>query len=195
MHKNHQATKYFIKFQQLATHVRWGDAALHRQAYNGLVKCIKNDMVHHGKPNTLIGLHGLAQAINAHYWECKAEIAHETGNPGPSSTNLNSKPDPKPDSHPGNTSSKSKNNSGSMQNKGSTSEQKEPASDALPKLGKDSKLTPWEHQHHMDNKLCIFCGTAGHIAKDCAKAASSKAHAVKTEQENSESSTSAPKKD
>jgi len=31
--------------------------------------------------------------------------------------------------------------------------------------------------------------------KDCAKAASSKARAVKTEQENSESSTSASKKD
>src|SRR5882724_7390053 len=27
MHENHQATKYFIKFQQLATRVQWGDAA------------------------------------------------------------------------------------------------------------------------------------------------------------------------
>ena len=112
-------------------------------------------MVHHSKPNTLIGLHGLSQAIDTHYWEHKAEIAHETGNPGPSSTKPNSKPDLKPDSHPGNTSSQSKNNSGLMQNIGSTSEQKEPASDALPKLGKDGKLTPQEHQHHMDNKLCF----------------------------------------
>src|SRR5882724_10110475 len=36
MHESHQATKYFIKFQQLAAHVQWGEAALHRQAYNGL---------------------------------------------------------------------------------------------------------------------------------------------------------------
>ena len=28
MHENHQATKYFIKFQQLAARVQWGNAAL-----------------------------------------------------------------------------------------------------------------------------------------------------------------------
>ena len=70
MQENHQATKYLIKFQQLATQVKWGDAELHRQAYNGLAKCIKNNMVHHGKPNALVSLHGLAQAMDTHYWEC-----------------------------------------------------------------------------------------------------------------------------
>src|SRR5882724_5099902 len=43
MHKCNQATKYFIKFQQLATHIEWGNAALCRQAYNGLAKHIKDD--------------------------------------------------------------------------------------------------------------------------------------------------------
>src|SRR5882724_4156957 len=38
MHNSHQATKYFIKLQQLASRVQWGKAALHRQAYNGLAK-------------------------------------------------------------------------------------------------------------------------------------------------------------
>src|SRR5882724_4271180 len=38
MHNSHQATKYFIKFQQLASRVQWGEAALCRQAYNGLAK-------------------------------------------------------------------------------------------------------------------------------------------------------------
>src|SRR5882724_1007003 len=47
--------KYFIKFQQLAVHVEWGDAALCRQVYNGLAKHIKDDMVYHNKPNTLTG--------------------------------------------------------------------------------------------------------------------------------------------
>ena len=40
MHENHQVTKYFIKFQQLASCVQWGEAALCRQAYNGLAKHI-----------------------------------------------------------------------------------------------------------------------------------------------------------
>jgi len=69
MHESHQAMKYFIKFQQLATCVQWGKAALRRQAYNGLAKHIKDDMVHHEKPNTLSGLWKLVQAIDARYWE------------------------------------------------------------------------------------------------------------------------------
>ena len=69
MQENHQATKYFIKFQQLAARVQWGEAALRRQAYNGLAKRIKNDMVHHDKPTTFAGLRKLVQAIDSRYWE------------------------------------------------------------------------------------------------------------------------------
>ena len=69
MQENHQATKYFIKFMQLSSRVYWGEAALLQQAYNGLAKQIKNEMVHHNKPTTLSGLQRLMQAIDAHYWE------------------------------------------------------------------------------------------------------------------------------
>ena len=69
MHESHQATKYFIKFQQLAACVQWGNAALCCQAYNGLAKHIKDNMVHHNKPNTLTGLQKLVQAIDTRYWE------------------------------------------------------------------------------------------------------------------------------
>src|SRR5882672_3911756 len=64
MHDSHQATKYFIKFQQLVSCVEWGEAALRRQAYNGLAKHIKDNMVHHNKLNTLAGLRKLVQAID-----------------------------------------------------------------------------------------------------------------------------------
>src|SRR5882724_12782558 len=59
MHECHKAMKYFIKFQQLGTCVQWGNAALCCQAYNGLAKCIKDDMVNHNKPTTLTGLRKL----------------------------------------------------------------------------------------------------------------------------------------
>ena len=78
MQENHQAMKYFIKFMQLSSCVYWGEAALLRQAYNGLAKRIKNEMVHHDKPTTLSRLRRLVQAIDTCYWEHKAEIAHET---------------------------------------------------------------------------------------------------------------------
>src|SRR6266481_8238865 len=64
MQDNHQATKYFIQFMQLASHVHWGKAALQWQAYEGLAECIKNDMVHHNKPRSLPGLCKLTQAID-----------------------------------------------------------------------------------------------------------------------------------
>jgi len=65
----------------------------------------------------------------------------------------------------GSSQSKQNNsNSSSTQGKGSTSEQKKSTTPNLSmKLGKYRKLTPQEHQHHLDNKLCLFCGTAGHV--------------------------------
>src|SRR5882724_5320565 len=172
MHNSHQATKYFIKFQQLATRIQWGDAALRCQAYNGLTKHIKDDMVHHEKPNTLIGLQKLVQAINARYWERKEELSRETRASGSSGNKSEHKSDNK--SSKGSSNSKQKNNnSGSTQGKGSSSEQKKSTTpDLSSKLGKDGKLTPQERQRHLDNKLCLFCGTAGHIAKDCPKSSS-----------------------
>jgi len=58
------------------------------------------------------------------------------------------------------------------------------------KLGKDGKLTPQEHQCHLDNKFCLFCGTTGHVTKDCPKysLASTKAWVSKSDQGKSVSS-------
>src|SRR5882724_2486857 len=202
MHDSHQATKYFIKFQQLAARVQWGDAALRHQAYNGLAKHIKDDMVHHEKLNTLVGLRKLVQAIDARYWERKGELSHETrasrfsGNKSEHKSDSN-----KSDNKSGKGSSNSKqnnNNAGSTQGKGSSSEQKKsPTPDLSSKLGKDRKLTPQEHQRHLDNKLFLFCGTAGHVAKDCPKSssASAKARVSKSDQDKFASSGMDLKKD
>ena len=78
MQENYQATKYFIKFQQIATHIQWGKAALCRQAYNGIAKHIKDNVVHHDKLNSLFSLQTLFQAIDAWYWEWCGEVSHET---------------------------------------------------------------------------------------------------------------------
>jgi len=53
-----------IKFTQLAACIHWGEPALLWQAYNGLAKRIKNNMVHHDKLTTLAGLRKLVQAID-----------------------------------------------------------------------------------------------------------------------------------
>src|SRR5882724_8934671 len=65
------------------------------------------------------------------------------------------------------------------------------------KLGKDGELTPQEHQCCLDNKLCLFCGTTGHVTKDCPKSssASAKARVSKSDQDESASSSMDSKKD
>jgi len=81
------------------------------------------------------------------------------------------------------------------QNKGSTTEWNTPYLSS--KLGKRWKLMPQERQCHIDNKLCLFCGASGHVAKDCPKStsASSKAQASKAEQDKSASTSLDLKKD
>jgi len=159
MQENHQATKYFIKFTQLTARIHWGKAALLWQAYNGLVKRIKNNMVHHDKPTTLAGLRKLIQVIDSRYWERIAEVSWETTTSGSSSHKNENKSLDNSKSDKGKSSSQSKQkssnqSSGSSQSKGSSSEQKKTNPDLSSKLGKDGKLTQQERQRHLDKNLC-----------------------------------------
>src|SRR6266481_5877351 len=56
MPENDRATIYFVEFNRLSSWIKWGEAALRRQAYNGLARHIKNEMVHHPKPTSLADL-------------------------------------------------------------------------------------------------------------------------------------------
>ena len=185
MQENYQATKYFIKFTQLAARVQWGQAALLRQAYNGLTKQIKNNMVHHDKPTTLSDLRKLIQAIDSCYWEHKAEISCENASGSSGNKSENKSDNSKTEKGKGSSKSKQKDSnlsSSSTSSKGSTSESKKSNPDLSSKLGKDGKLTPQERQCRLDKNLCLFCGASGHMAKDCPKSTSTaaKAHAAST---------------
>ena len=144
---------YFMEFNHLASRIQWDDHALFRQAYKGLAHCIKNEMVHHNRPVTLLDLHKLMQAIDYRYWEKKAEITHEA-NP---TSKVDPKGDPKITRNP------------KAAPKGKAPENLKSGPDLTGKLGKDGKLTPQERQCCMDNSLCLFCGKIGHIAKECPK--------------------------
>ena len=161
------SANYFVEFNRLASHIQWDNHTLFRQAYKGLARRIKNKMVHHDRPITLLDLHKLMQAIDYRYWERKAEI---TGEANPTSKG-DPKGDPKIPRNPEATP------------KGKAPENPKAGPDLTGKLGKDGKLTPQEHQHHMDNSLCLFCGKTGHIAKECPKsmAIAARARAAVTE--------------
>src|SRR6266481_1341414 len=123
LQENHQAMKYFIKFMQLAARIQWGKAALLRQACNGLAKHIKNDMVHHDKPTTLLGLQKVTQAIDVRYWEHCTEVSRETTTTTTSGHRSEKSDSSKTDTKSkGSSQSRQKSTPGSSQSKGSSSE-------------------------------------------------------------------------
>ena len=167
MAEGSRSVTYFVEFNRLASRIQWGDHALLRQAYKGLARHIKNEMVHHDWPVTLRDLCKLIQAIDHRYWERKAEVTREA--------NPMSRVDPRNNPKAGKTPK--------AVPKGKAPENLKPGPDLTRKLGKDGKLTPQEHQCRMDNNLCLFCGKTGHIAKECPKlmAITAWAHATITE--------------
>ena len=70
-------------------------------------------------------------------------------------------------------SSNSKGKTKEKDNKNKSSSGTKPASSETPThLGKDGKLTEEECQWHIKDKLCMFCGQQGHMARDCPKSTS-----------------------
>ena len=173
------SANYFMEFNCLASRIQLDDHALFWQAYKGLAHCIKNKMVHHDRPVTLLDLHKLVQAIDYCYWEWKAEITREA-NP---TSKVDPKGDPKITRNPKATP------------KGKAPENPKSGLDLTRKLGKDGKLTPQERQRCMDKSLCLFCGKTGHIAKECPKLTAIAAQAHATVMELQESFVEEAKKD
>ena len=172
-------TKYMVDFARLSTQCEWGEAALRHQFYRGLPARIKDEITCVGKPARLSELRKLAQSIDARYWERRSEISRET----PTTKNPSTPSKPNSDQQNKNASSsksqekKSDNSDRSASASGSRPAASRP-NNAMPaarklelqgKLGKDGKLTAEEWQQHFDNKLCMFCGGPGHMAKDCNK--------------------------
>ena len=179
MAEGSHSANYFVEFNRIASRIQWDDHTLFRQAYKGLACRIKNKMVHHDWPVTLLDLHKLVQAIDYRYWERKAEITREA--------NPTSKGDPKGDPKiPRNPKATPK---------GKAPENLKAGPDLTRKLGKDGKLTPQEHQRRMDNSLCLFCGKIGHIAKEFPKSMAIAARACATVTELQESFVEEAKKD
>ncbi|KIJ59175.1 hypothetical protein HYDPIDRAFT_33467 [Hydnomerulius pinastri MD-312] len=93
-------------------------------------------------------------------------------------TLLGAQSSPKPSNSSGSKSTpSSSNNSGSASTSGQAKSSRPAQPDLSKKLGKDGKLTSDERKRRFDLKLCMFCGDAGHMAKDCPKSTSRAAKA------------------
>jgi len=170
----HHVTQYIVDFNRLASQVQdYGDGALHRLFYFGLLDRLKDEIAPVSKPLTLHGLRALCQEIDVRYWERKDEIARTTksqSTPSPaksSDSGGNSSKSSKEKSKAGNTSSPATSGSSKTTNNPSSSSSNRP--DLTNKLGKDGKLTADERKRHLDNNLCMFCRGPGHFADNCPK--------------------------
>ena len=119
---------------------------------------------------TFVTLHRLY--IDACYWEHKSEVNHQMKLSANPST---SKSAPDKSSISASTSSSTAAPKDTKESKGKVtniSGRSRGKPNLTTKLGKNGKLTAAEWKNHFDNKLCMFCGLAGHIAKDCPKSTS-----------------------
>ena len=179
MKEGQKINKYVIEFNRLAGQVHsYDDGALHHIFYSGLPDRIKDEISHVGKPCTLNGFHTLVQTIDARYWERKSKTSCQTMNSSaPSASNAKSSAS----SSDSKGKSKEKDNKGKNSNNrnkspsSSSGGSKSTTSDAPSHLGKDGKLTEEERQRRIKEKLCMFGGQPGHMAKDCPKSTSKSA--------------------
>ena len=189
MKEGQKINKYVVEFNCLAWQVHsYGNGALRHIFYSDLPDCIKDEISRVRKPHTLNGFCTLMQTIDARYWECRSEISCQTKNSSPPSTS-NSKSSASSSNSKG--KSKEKDNKGkssgnrSKSSSSSSGTSKLTTSNAPSHLRKDDKLTEEECQWHIKEKLCMFCGQPGHMAKDCpkstSKSAKTKARAARVE--------------
>ena len=133
--------------------------------------------------------------MDARYWECRSKAAREAlaNRASANQERANDKGQTRPNSPAQNAANKKGNtgdktaSSGSNMSNTNTSGTLKPPSNLASKLGADRRLTQQERQHCMDQNLCLFCGKPGHMAKDCNKAAATKARAASATQDSSDS--------
>ena len=99
MKDNHKAVRFFVEFNRIVSRLgdEYGNSALLRCAYLALPKRLKDEMIHHPKPNSLELFHELVLRLDQRYWERQGERARKPGTPAKSEN----KPDkPKPSATP-----------------------------------------------------------------------------------------------
>jgi Zinc knuckle len=190
MKKTTKIMKYNVDFWELASRVSWNEAALRDHYFRGLPLCLRTEVLHGGKPQTLAELHLKAQDADNIYW-MQEEARIESKNSGGSDRNSRKK-DSKGSSNSNNNSnnnsnsnnqskSQSSSNNGNstssgsnVGNKGSSSKDK-PKNSISDNLGKNGKLIGEEWECCLKEGLCLYCGEKGHIAHNCPKSKAAKA--------------------
>jgi hypothetical protein len=183
MKDNQRIQPYMVQFNRWASLAQWGERALARRFYAGLPNRLKDALYNlpGGKPTSLAELRLQAMTLDARYWERKAELLPITPLSGPV---------PKP-----NHSLVSAHLKASPKTATKTPTSQPTPARSIPGVGTDGKLTAEERQRRIANNLCLFCGIAGHMVKDCRKRASAmNARAAKVDETSEDGNEAEPAK-
>jgi hypothetical protein len=201
MKYNDKITTYNVEFLRLSAKLSWGDAVLCHRYYRGLPDRIQDALSTRpdGKPTTFEEMRIAAQIIDTRFWERQREktrakqvaesaaatVNRKSGNQSQNQNQKTTSPSTTNQQSNSNSSKPNNSNNNSSNNNNNRNKGKPPASQSSPssfkpkpdlsdKL-KDGKLTTEERQRRIDNKLCLFCGAAGHRVSECRKRAASSA--------------------
>ena len=166
--------------------LNWGDTVLCHQFYQGLPNHLQDLIANQeqGKPTSFHAIYQLAITFDNRYWEqnCKCNHFHniekEAANShhwkqgkmaqySASSSSALSCPQSTtnlPQTAPSQNSLKPPRSSSSIVKLRSLST---PHVDLSNKLGRDGKLNGNECKHHIDNNLCLYCGSKDHKVDGC----------------------------
>ena len=75
MKDSHWVTHYIVEFNKLTACTDWNEPALRDQFFPGLLLCLCTDLLHSGKPHSLMKMHLKAQKYDQAYWLMKDEVA------------------------------------------------------------------------------------------------------------------------
>lgn len=149
------ASLYTTDFQRISSHLHWDEAPLMFFYYNGLKEDLKDELSRDDKPKTLMTLMEKAIKIDNRLFERKKEKLQKFG------------PHQHQQASPGFSSHEP------MDLSATTSKFKKSTNPAPHQVQqgvqnkKHTRLTPEERHHRLQNNLCLFCGSAGHIVKEC----------------------------
>lgn len=161
MKENHQVARYITDFRRYQAMVNWDDRALQYCFRRGLPSRILDELARREeKPATLLELEQAALKIDLRFWERQQERRDFGDSHKMMEVNKNIRFN-RPSSSPSAPLIQSRTETHS-----NVTEMTQP---------QFKKLTPEEKQHRIDNKLCLYCGKAGHSAKDCPRSRTNKA--------------------
>jgi len=136
---------YATDFHRLSALTQWNDPALCYQFYEGLKNDVKDELSRTDRPKDLAGLIALAVKVDTRIYERHLEKYNSSPRFFPRPTPVHVSAQPVPASKPI--------QSDAMEIDGTRAPRQ--------------SLTPQEKQRRRDNNLCLYCGQAGHMTRDC----------------------------